>query len=69
SRPLIGYWPWERRVRWTDLSYTGGPVSRTAPGKATEVMDRQRWLTVAALSDQSQFTGAYCFFSAVRSRP
>ncbi len=31
-------------------------------------MDRQTGVTVAALSGQSQFTGAYCFFSAVRSR-
>lgn len=41
----------------------------TSPSTAIEVMGRQRQFTVAALSDQSQFTGAYCFFSAVRSRP
>lgn len=56
-------------MRWTDLRSAGRTISHTAPGKATEMMDRQRWFTVAALSDQSQFTGSYCFFSAVRSRP
>ncbi|MFI1660491.1 hypothetical protein ACH4ZU_37125 [Streptomyces sp. NPDC020472] len=53
----------------TGLASTGPPNSHTAPGTAIEMMGRQRRFTVAALSDQSQFTGEYCFFSAVRSRP
>ncbi|MFF0561362.1 hypothetical protein [Streptomyces sp. NPDC004266] len=53
----------------TGLASTARPNSHTTPGTSIEMMGRQRWFTVTALSDQSQFTGEYCFFSAVRSRP
>lgn len=60
---------WRNTDRAWGLSFRGRAHSHAAPGTAIEVMDRQRWCTVAALSAQSQFTGEYCFFSAVRSRP
>ncbi len=44
------------------------PRSRQA-ATPTVFGGNHRWPTTAELSGQSQFTGAYRFFSAVRSRP
>lgn len=58
----------DRRATHPEVALHTASVRNTAVGEAIEA-DRQRRVPVAALSDNSRFTGASCFLGALRPLP